>query len=332
MRPSASTGDLDDGDRAAAGYTDAANMPAVLAHVASGRADSSRIETAIGIRISVKFREGSFLDGAKQKIELDQSTGTQLLDRAVALLNHLGEVGERGARAQEVAKALGLTAPTAHRILAALQRHGLVERETATKRYRLGLSLFAMGAKAADGTGLRRLCRPALTRIAAQTGDTVFLMARSGFNVVCVDRQEGSYIIGSLTGHIGGQVPLGVGSASLAILAFLPIEEAEIVMEANARLYDDYIGLNSDVIRAQLTYVREKGYALDQGQLVAGISALAVPILPQGRDVMAALTINMTSARLPKKRIPELVTRLREEVVTIERGINPLASLTAPYT
>lgn len=270
------------------------------------------------------------MDKAKPKIEWDQSTGTQLLDRAVALLNHLGEIGERGARAQEVATALGLTAPTAHRILAALQRHGLVEREAATKRYRLGLSLFAMGAKAADGTGLRRLCRPALSRIAARTGDTVFLMARSGFNVICVDRQEGSYIIGSLTGYIGGQVPLGVGSASLAILGFLPVEEAEIVIEANARLYEDYNGLSADSVRAQLGAVREKGYALDQGQLVAGISALAVPILPPGRDVMAALTINMTSARLPKKRIPELVTQLREEVVAIERGINPLDTIAAP--
>lgn len=275
--------------------------------------------------------QGSVVDTSKQKIELDQSTGTQLLDRAVALLNHLGDIGERGARAQEVAKTLGLTAPTAHRILAALQRHGLVEREIATKRYRLGLLLFAIGAKAADGTGLRRLCRPALSRIAAQTGDTVFLMARSGFNVVCVDRQEGSYIIGSLTGYIGGQVPLGVGSASLAILAYLPVEEAEIVIEANAGLYEDYNGLNANVIRGQLASVREKGYALDQDQLVAGISALAVPILPQGRDVMAALTINMTSARLPKKRIPELVAQLRKEVVTIERGINPLDMLAGPY-
>lgn len=149
-------------------------------------------------------------------------------------------------------------------------------------------------------------------------------MARSGFNVVCVDRQEGGYIIGSLTGFIGGQVPLGVGSASLAILAFLPPKEAEIVIDANARLYEDYNGLDAGQVRAQLAGVREKGYALDQGELVAGISALAVPILPQGRDVMAALAINMTTARLPDERIPELVGQLREEVAEIERSLNPL--------
>jgi len=95
-------------------------------------------------------------------------------------------------------KHVGLTGPTSHRIIAALERHGLIEREQATKRYRLGLSLFALGARAADGTGLRTVCRPALLRLAAESGDTVFLMARSGFDAVCVDRQEGAYIIDSL--------------------------------------------------------------------------------------------------------------------------------------
>ncbi len=67
-----------------------------------------------------------------------------------------------------------------------------------------------MGATAADGTGLRRLAGPALMRLSAETGDTVFLMARAGFNTVCVDRQQGAYVIDSLTGHIGGQIPMGL--------------------------------------------------------------------------------------------------------------------------
>jgi DNA-binding IclR family transcriptional regulator len=112
-----------------------------------------------------------------------------------------------------------------------------VERNGATKRYRLGLALLALGAKAADTTGLLRLCHPTLMRLASQTGDTAFLMARSGFNTVCVDRQEGTYIIDSLTGQVGGQIPLGVGPASQAILATMPAREADVVIDANADLY-----------------------------------------------------------------------------------------------
>ncbi|MCG8356788.1 MAG: IclR family transcriptional regulator [Kiloniellales bacterium] len=255
---------------------------------------------------------------------VEKATGTQLLDRAVAILKFLGDVGEQGARSADLAEAVSLTQPTAHRIIGALERHGLIEREQATRRYRLGLSLFVLGARAADGTGFRRICHPALLRLAAQTGDTVFLMARSGFNTVCVDRQEGSYMIDSLTGQVGGQIPLGVGPASQAILAFLTPKESEIILETNAPFYGSFNGLSDKEIADRLPEIREQGYAFDHGRLVEGISAIAVPILPQGRDVAGSLAINMTSARLQPERLPELIDLLRREVSAIEESINPL--------
>jgi DNA-binding IclR family transcriptional regulator len=256
--------------------------------------------------------------------ETEKATGTQLLDRAVAILKFLGDAGVQGAKASELAEAVGLKAPTAHRIIAGLERHGLIERERATRRYRLGLSLFALGAQAADGTGFRRVCHPALLRLAAETGDTVFLMARSGFNTVCVDRQQGSYMIDSLTGQIGGQIPLGVGPASQAILACIPAEEANVILETNAPLYGKFNKLSADEIKGRLQEIRKQGYAFDHGRLVEGISAIAVPILPQGRDVVGSIAINMTSARLDPERLDEIVESLRREIREIERSINPL--------
>ncbi|WP_448955282.1 IclR family transcriptional regulator [Labrys neptuniae] len=255
---------------------------------------------------------------------IDTATGTQLLDRAVAVLRLLGDVGQAGATVAEISESLHLTQSTAHRIVTALERHTLIDREQATKRYRLGLALFAMGAAAADGTGLRRLARPAVLRLSAETGDTTFLMARAGFNAVCVDRQEGTYIIDTLTGHIGGQIPMGVGPASQAILAFLPTSEAEIIIETNAPLYSRYANLTPAGIRAALPIIREQGYALDDGSLVAGISALAIPILPRGRDAIASLALNMTSARLTADRIASLLAMLRQEVKQLEDSLNPL--------
>jgi DNA-binding IclR family transcriptional regulator len=258
---------------------------------------------------------------AKKEIAV---TGTQLLDRSVAILKLLGEIGQAGASMAAIGEAMNLKQPTVHRIVTALERHGLVDRERETKRYRLGLALFAMGATAADGTGLRQVARPALMRLAAITGDSVFLMARAGFNTVCVDRQQGSYIIDSLTGHIGGQIPMGVGPASQAILAFLPEEEANVILSTNAPLYRSYGSLTVQKIRNNLEALKERRYALDEGELVAGISAIAVPILPPGRDAVAAIAINLTSARMTRERIPELVEMLTKEVREIEARLNPL--------
>ena len=256
------------------------------------------------------------------KDESDRATGTQLLDRAVAVLNFLGEAGQGGARVSAITEAVGLKSSTAHRIITALERHNLIEREKATRRYRLSVALFALGSQAAEGTGLRKLCRPALLRIAAETGDTIFLMARSGSNAVTVDRQEGTYMIASLTNNIGGQIPLGVGPAGEAILAFLPPDEIDAVLSVNANAYTAFNGLAASEVKTALPLIRERGYAIDEGRLVEGISALAVPIRPKGRDVIAALSINMTSARLAQARLPALLAMLRQEVAMVEAQLS----------
>jgi len=259
---------------------------------------------------------------AKEEIA---GTGTQLLDRAVAILKYLGEAGQGGASMARIVDAMDLKQPTVHRIVTALERHGLVDRERQTKKYRLGLALFAMGAAAADGTGLRQLARPALMRLAAATGDSVFLMARAGFNTVCVDRQQGTYVIDSLTGHIGGQIPMGIGPASQAILAFLPPAEADVILDKNAGLYKQYGTVTPRKIKDAIKKIRADGYAVDDGELVAGISSIAVPVLPAGRDAIASLAINLTSPRLTADRLPQLVALLTSEVRKIEAQLNPLA-------
>lgn len=253
------------------------------------------------------------------KIETEEVKGAQLLDRSVALLNYLAEVGDEGARVHEMAKIFGLTMSTTHRIVSALERHLLLERDPLTRRYRLGLLLYTLGVKAVESTTLRRCCRPALLRLAAKTGNSVSLVARSGFHSVCLDWLEGTYPIDNGARHMCGQVPLGVDSASLAILAFLPPEEANGIISADAHLYNAFNGLSAEEIRHQLPGVRNLGYALDQGHLVTGISSLALPIRPSGRDVVGALAIKATTAQMPRERIPKLLRWMRREIQTIQQ-------------
>ncbi|AYD00648.1 IclR family transcriptional regulator [Neorhizobium sp. NCHU2750] len=250
-------------------------------------------------------------------------TGTQLLDRAIAILNGLGEAGPDGATSVELMETLGLTQPTAHRIISALEREGLVERDRQSRKLRLGMTLFALASAAMDHTGLRSLVRPALVRICAATSDTVFLMARAGFNAICVDRHQGSYLIGSLTKNVGGQIPMGLGSASQAILAFLPGGEIEALIDHNAAELEQYGSWDRGQFLRSLAEIKRQGYALDDGELVAGISAIAMPILSDRRDPIAAIAINLTSARMTPERVPQLVDLLRREILAIEQALGP---------
>jgi DNA-binding IclR family transcriptional regulator len=248
--------------------------------------------------------------------------GAQVLDRAVALLHLLGGSGAEGIRLGELADRTGLNEPTCHRILASLVHHGLAERLPGGRAYRLGLELFALGARAADGPGLRRLCRPALRRLAMDTGATSFLMMRRGFDSLCVDRQDGGHFIQTLTGDIGGTVPLGIGPGSQAMLAFYPDAEIAEVLDRNTPHYARYGGRAR--IEWHLQQTRARGYAFDDDEMFPAISGLAVPLRTRDQEVVASLGVGLLTAALRAAAPDRLVALLQAESAAISPVINPL--------
>jgi len=157
--------------------------------------------------------------------------------------------------------------------------------------------------------------------VAGATGESIFLMARSGLDAVCVDHQAGNYLLESLTRHVGGVVPLGIGSAALAIMAYLLPEELEAVLSANAARYAAY-ELPVSTIRGLLEQGRADGNVITDGLMIAGIAALAVPIRPKSRDVTAAIAINLTTARLTPGRRATLLSLIKNEIAEIEAQLN----------
>ncbi|MBY6265492.1 acetyl-CoA synthetase, partial [Azospirillum sp. 412522] len=71
--------------------------------------------------------------------------GTQSLERAIALLRAVADAETDGARLADLMTGVGLSKATAHRLLMALARDGLVEQDGRSKRYHLGPDLVALG-------------------------------------------------------------------------------------------------------------------------------------------------------------------------------------------
>ncbi|MCH3857673.1 hypothetical protein LZB78_09810, partial [Campylobacter jejuni] len=72
-----------------------------------------------------------------------------------------------------------------------------------------------------------------MLRLSGMLNDTIFLLVRSGFDAVCLDRIDGAFPVRSHTGDIGGRVPLGLGQGGLLLLANLPEAEREEVLRFN---------------------------------------------------------------------------------------------------
>lgn len=237
--------------------------------------------------------------------------GTQAIHRAIALLKQVATQHAGGVRLQGLCEEVGLGMPTAHRIMRSLVAEGLVAKD-AEGLYRLGPLTYELGLAAATRLDIRRLCAPSLERLAANSGDTVFLSVRSGLDAVCIDRQEGQYPIKALPLDIGTRRPLGAGANALALLLPLPPEQAHEIIQANTRRFAQF-GLQPENIAQMLQQARKLGYLLSDGVVVKGYRGLAVPCVGPDGHPLASLTIAAISTRLGRTRLPELVTLLQRE-------------------
>jgi DNA-binding IclR family transcriptional regulator len=263
---------------------------------------------------------------------MKQEDGTSgSVQRAFAILRALAATQAQGGRVTHIAKATGLTQATTPRQLQSLVAERVVEQDASSKLYRLSIDFFALAALAGNTMDLRALCRPSLLRLCASLGDTIFLLVRSSFDAICLDRSEGPFPIRSFTGDIGGRVALGVGQGSLAILAFLPEAEREEVIRYNLPRVREFGVLDEVYLRTEIDKVRELGYAGRNTGLLEGMAGVGVPVLDREGRAVAALSVGTISARLSADRLPTVVDLLKREATAIGARINPFdATLRRP--
>ena len=253
--------------------------------------------------------------------------GVGAVSRLFAVLRSLGDTVEGGERVTQLAQRIGLSQPTTHRMLRSLMDEGMVEQDARSKRYRLSLDFFALAARAGNTGNLRELTRPAMLRLSASLGDSLFLLARSGFDAICLDRSEGPFPIRTITGDIGGRVALGVGQGSLAILAFLPEEERDTVIQYNLPRLKDFHLYDEVFLRTEVESVRALGYAGRNTGVLQGMAGVAVPILDREGRAVAALSVATVSDRLGPDRLPTVVEMLKREAALIGPRVNPFDPL-----
>ena len=248
--------------------------------------------------------------------------GTQGIRRVALLLRALAAHGRAGGRLLDLTTGTGLERPTVHRILKALAAEGLVAQDPASRRYRLGPLLYELGLAAAPSVDLRALSAPSLGRIAARTGDTVFLFVRSGNDSVCLDRQEGSFPIKTLTVEVGTRRPLGMGAGGLTLLMPLPDDQVRAVLAANSAELGQHPDLDPAVLLATIQRGREAGYLFNERPRTPGGIYTGVPVANRhGGPPLAAITVGAIAERMGPERRAEVAAVLKAEVAELERRL-----------
>jgi DNA-binding IclR family transcriptional regulator len=247
--------------------------------------------------------------------------GAQLVGRVAAVLRAVSASMPGGLGTGAVADATGLARPTAHRILSSLTADGFIDRDPEGSRWYLGPELYLMGAIAAERYDITDLARDSLRELAAATGESAFLSARRGNESVCLLREEGSFPIRSFVLYEGIRFPLGVASAGLAMLAFLPEEQVERYL-ATAGLVPRWGEAHSaDAVRRRIAETRARGYAVNPGLIVEGSWGMGAAVFDRAGQPAWALSLTGVESRFGVERQPELGRLLLEHAHRISRAL-----------
>jgi DNA-binding IclR family transcriptional regulator len=221
-------------------------------------------------------------------------SGVGVLDRSMALLDLLSD-GPRSLRS--LTEASGLPRPTAHRLLVALEVHGLVGR-TADGAFRLGPRLTELALRAGDGLELGTLAAGVLARLHDQTGESVQLYLRSGDRRLCVAaRDAGAGLRDSVP--VGALLPLDAGSGGKVLLA-----------------WSDDASRFPAAAPDELAAVRRRGWASSVAEREPGVASVSAPVLRDGA-LLGALCVSGPASRLgssPGRRLAPLVVAAAGEI------------------
>jgi DNA-binding IclR family transcriptional regulator len=210
----------------------------------------------------------------------------------------------------ELARQAGLNKTTAYRLLAALEREGMVGRAADGERYVLGPEIVVLGGRALRANNLRAVARPELERLAEGTRETASLELLSGGEMLVIDEIAGGHLMSGVP-DLGSRWPLHASSTGLAVLAFLPEADATRLLPRVLPPITESTVTSRVALRAELACVRERGYSIADETLEVGLVAIAAPVFDHDGRAIAALSIAGPKLRVTAECVPAIGERVR---------------------
>jgi len=228
---------------------------------------------------------------------------TSSIEKALDVLFHVSAAGSAGV--SEIARALSLPKSTTHRLLAALGRRALVERDVGG-RYRPGVRLLALGLGVLEREPIVAAARPVLEAEAETIGETLFLAAARAGRIVVLDKAEGTGFLRAAP-RVGSEVPVHASAVGKLYLAFAP-ETVSLPKGAFPR-FTASTPTSLRALEREVAKARRRGFAENREEWVAGLAVIAAPVLAGGR-MQASVALAAPSVRLSAAKTETLARRL----------------------
>jgi len=206
-------------------------------------------------------------------------------------------------RLQDIAKKAEMTQSTVLRYLNTLQSMNYVYQEADTFRYALTWRICALCSNLKTPLSLRNLTAGFLNQLASQFSLGACLVINQDeacFYVDCIDSPNFP-----TWQKIGKTAPLhttGSGKVLLSNYAALQLNE---YMAKGLERYTETTITDPELLRAEIAKIRERGYAMDEGEYFPGLRCISFPLRDYTGQIVAAISLYGGKTEMPDERIKE---------------------------
>ncbi len=240
----------------------------------------------------------------------------QVVVKTFEILEALDRFGEPGAPLGELAEAVRLPKPTVYRILRTLEPLAYVVVDG--RRYRLGDRLRELGQPSL-ATAITRLARPAMARLLARFEHTVNLAIVEGDQLVYKCMLEGLRSV-RMQSIPGSYIPMTRSALGKCILAYQPPEQIERVARREQYARDAADPRLRKLMR-ELARVRQRGYAIDDQEVEAGLRCVGCAIFDKEGRPVASISVSGASSLLSMPEMRRIGAAVRQACQEVSAGL-----------
>jgi IclR family acetate operon transcriptional repressor len=240
------------------------------------------------------------------------------VETAFRILDALKELD--GAGVSELAAHLDIPKSTVHNYLSTLVQEEYVVKDGSS--YYIGIRSLEYGAYARVQNDIYRIAKPEVDELAATTDELTNLMIEEHGRGSYLHRARGDKAV-QVEAHVGTRVPLHGTALGKAIMAYLPRERVDEIVELHGLTASTSNTITDrETLDDELAQIREKGVAFDDEERIAGLRCVAAPILSTNDRVLGAISVAGPSNRIRDDRFTEeLPQRVLETVNVIELNV-----------
>jgi DNA-binding IclR family transcriptional regulator len=211
-----------------------------------------------------------------------------------------------GLKMSELAKILDLPNNSVFRITRTLMDMGYLQRDTESRRVSLTRKLLGVAYAAVSEHSLVEEALEEMRLLRDKTGETVIIAILADTESIVLEQVVGLHPFKFFV-EPGSHIPLHTSAHGKAILAFLPDDEREeLIDRIKLNRFNARTITSKKILREELEHVRQHRYAIDKGEQIQGVHCVAAPILDQKRYPIAAITVTGPENRVAETSFPEI--------------------------